>query len=137
MDKDGKVILGLILTCLTMIVALSVLGEVEQQVYRLTLTNEGCTFAASIGLPVEKNKGQCSVDANFRKFAIANGGLLFTSDDKTIEITDSMLLAISQLDTKLPLTPSQQIKLEWFYFLLCIAIAIALYSTFIKFFSKK
>jgi hypothetical protein len=97
MDKDSKVILGLILTCFTMIVALSVLGGVEQQAYRLTLTNEGCTFAASIGLPVEKNKGQCSVDANFRKFAIANGGLLFSSDDKTIEITDSMLLAISQL----------------------------------------
>ena len=59
MDKDEKVILGIIFTCLIMIVALSILGHAEKQAYRLTLTNEGCTFAASIGLPVEKSEGQC------------------------------------------------------------------------------
>ena len=131
-------ILGLILTWLTIIFALGILDSVEKiQAYRLTLTNEGCTFAASIGLPVEKSKGQCSVDANFQPFAFSSGGILFLSDDKTIQVTESMLLATAQLDTKLPLTPSQQIKIKWFYFLLCLAIAIALYTIFIKFFSRK
>ena len=38
------------------------------------------------------------------------------NDDKTIQVTESMLLATAQLDKKLPLTPSQQIKLKGFIF---------------------
>ena len=77
------------------------------------------------------------MDANFQKFAIANGGLLLLNDDTTVQVTDSMLLATAPLDTKLPVTPSQQTELKWFYLLLCMAIAFALYTVYIKLFSKK
>jgi len=136
MNKTEKVILGTTLTIFSLLIALGMMSEVERQAFRLTLTNEGCAFAQSIALPVEKKNLPCSVDANFQPFSISNGGILYTRDDKTIQIRESMLLASTILDSDLSLTPKQRFYLKCFYLCIGVAIVTALYTVSIKCFSK-
>jgi hypothetical protein len=88
------------------------------------LTIEGCVYAQSIDLPVERNNGQCSVVMRFAPYAIGGGGVLHLNDGKTVSITDTMLLATAELDNKLPLTPIQRERLTLVYIWLGVMIAI-------------
>jgi hypothetical protein len=104
--------------------------------YRLSLTIEGCGYAQSIDLPIEKNNGQCSVITRFAPYAVGTGGVLYLDNGKTVSIADTMLLATAQLDAKLPLTPIQRERLKWAYVWFGIAISIGC-MTFIYWRLKK
>ena len=138
MKRDSKRLLGTGMALFALFVALSILNIVEKaQPYRLTLTNEGCVFAQSIGLNVDKTKGQCSTIAAFAPFTISSGGVLFLTDGNSIEVTASMLLATAELDIRLPFTPSQQTGMYWFYGWLFVAAAAASYTIYINYINDK
>lgn len=102
-----KLLGGLFCMVVSLFIVLINLSLLEDlPAYKLSLTVEGCAYAQSIDLLVEKNNGQCSVVTRFLPHAISSGGVLYLNDGKTISITDSMLLATAKLDTKLPLTPA-------------------------------
>ena len=125
MDRELKQLLGLVGTGLIAMIAVGNLSLVmDLHTYRLTLTSEGCAYAQSIGLQIDKANGQCSVQVRFRPHRISNGGVLHLDDDKTIAITDSMLLATAPSDTDLPLTPAQRNGLKWFWMWMSVAIAV-------------
>ncbi|MFZ3262269.1 MAG: hypothetical protein WA135_15455 [Thiobacillus sp.] len=125
MDRELKTLLGIMATAIIVMIAMSNLSLVtDLHTYRLTLTTEGCAYAKSIGLQVDKANGQCSVQARFRPHKISSGGVLHLDDDKTIAITDSMLLATAPLDTDLPMTQAQRDGLKWFWVLIGVAIAV-------------
>lgn len=125
MDRELKRMLGIICTVLIVMIAVGNLSLVtDLHTYRLTLTGEGCAYAQSIGLPVEKDKGQCSVRARFLPHKISSGGVLHLDDDKTIAITDSMLLATALSDNDLPMTQAQRDRLKWFWVWMGIAIMV-------------
>lgn len=125
MDRELKQLLGFVSTWLIAMIAVGNLSLVmDLHTYRLTLTSEGCAYAQSIGLQVEKGNGQCSVQVRFRPHRISGGGVLHLDDDKTIAITDSMLLATAPSDTDLPLIQSQRDGLKWFWVWMGVAIAV-------------
>jgi len=125
MDRELKLILGIIGTAFIVLIALSNIShKVDLHSYRLILTNEGCAYAQSIGLPAERVNGQCSVQARFLPHSISPGGVLQLDDDKKITITDSMLLATSRLDTDLPPTLAQREGLMWFWVWMGVAVVV-------------
>ncbi len=137
MDKNGKLLLGLLFTWFSLVIALFVLNGVEKiQPYRLTLTGEGCAFAQSLDLPVEKKDGVCSTIASYTPFNISTGGRLHLRDGNTIEITNSMVLATVEVDAKLPPTPDQKTGMMWVYGWLLVSFASAIYTLAVKLFSK-
>ena len=95
----------------------------DLETYRLILTSDGCSYAQSIDLPVKKNRGQCSVEVRYQPHVLSGGGLLYLDDGNQMEVTETMLLASTMVDTNLPLTPMQRDRLKWFYVWLGIAIA--------------
>jgi len=126
MDRELKCLLGFIATMIISMIAMSNLSlATDLHTYRLTLTGEGCAYAQSIGLQVEKDNSQCSVKVRFQPYKISSGGVLHLDDDKTIAITDSMLLATALSDTDLPTTPAQRNGLKWFWVWLGIAMVVA------------
>ena len=126
MDRELKTLLGFIATMIIVMVAMSNLSLVtDLHTYRLTLTAEGCAYAQSIGLQVDKADGQCSAQARFRPHKISSGGALHLDDDKTITITDSMLLATTLSDNDLPTTLAQRNGLRWFWAWMGVALAVA------------
>lgn len=125
MDRELKILLGFIATMFIVLFAIGNLSRMtDLHTYRLTLTGEGCAYARSIGLQVDKADGQCSVQARFQPYKISSGGVLHLDDEKTIAITDSMLLATALLDTDLPMTQAQRDGLKWFWVLMGIAIVV-------------
>lgn len=125
MDKATKQFIGLFCTLITILIALGNLALMEDlPAYRLILTSEGCAYAQSIALPVEKSSGQCSVEARFQPYAISSGGMLHLNSDKKIAVTGAMLLATVQTDTKFPSTPMQRARLKWFWIWLSVATVI-------------
>lgn len=125
MDRELKLILGIIGSMIIVLIALSNMSlKVDLHSYRLILTSEGCVYAQSIGLPVEKTNGQCSVQARFLPHSISPGGVLQLDNDKKITITDSMLLATSRLDNDLPPTKAQREGLLWFWVWMGAAIVV-------------
>lgn len=126
MDRELKTLLGFIATMIIGMIAMSNLSlMMDLHTYRLTLTGEGCAYAQSIGLQVEKDDSQCSVNVRFQPYKISSGGVLHLDDDKTIAITDSMLLATALLDNDLPTTPAQRNGLKWFLVWMGVALAVA------------
>lgn len=124
MDKGLKLLLGFFCTMILLLIALGNLAMImDLPTYRLTLTGEGCAYAQSIPLPVEKGSGQCSVVVRFQPHAISKGGLLYLNDGQTIDVTETMLLATAMVDTSPPLTPAQRDRLKWLYVWLGMAIA--------------
>lgn len=131
MDRELKCLLGFIATLIIGMIAMGNLSLVtDLHTYRLTLTGEGCAYAQSIGLQVEKGDSQCSVEARFRPHIIGSGGVLHLDDDKTIAITDSMLLATALSDNDLPTTPAQRNGLKWFWIWAGVALAVACVTFF-------
>lgn len=125
MDRELKLILGILSSMIIVLIALSNMSrKVDMHSYRLILTSEGCAYAQSIGLPVEKTNGQCSVQARFLPHSISPGGVLQLDNDKKISITDSMLLATSRLDKDLPPTPKQREGMVWFWVWMGVAIVV-------------
>lgn len=126
MDRELKALLGFIATMIIAMIAMSNLSLViDLHTYRLTLTSEGCAYAKSIGLQVEKDDSQCSVQARYQPYRISSGGVLHLDDDKIIAITDSMLLATTLLDTDLPMTLAQRNGLKWFWVWVGVALVVA------------
>lgn len=125
MERELKLALGVIGTLIIVLIAISNMAlMVDLHTFRLILTSEGCTYAQSIGLQVEKANGQCSVQARFRPYVISSGGVLQLDNDKKISITNSMLLATSQSDTDLPPTAAQQAGWKWFWVWLIVAVVV-------------
>ena len=138
MSKNGKIVLGLIIIGFSVIMSLLILNIVEKaQPYRLTLSSEGCAFAQSLALSVERTDGVCSTIVAYAPFAFGSGGRIFLNDGNTIEVTSNMVLATAETDTKLPPTPSQRFGMRWVYGWLLLAVASAFYIIYIKRFSKK
>lgn len=126
MDRELKLVLGVVCSMIIVLVALSNMSlKVDLHSYRLVLTNEGCAYAQSIGLPVDRVNGQCSVKARFLPHSISSGGVLHLDNDQKLTITDSMLLAASQLDSDLPPTPKQREGMVWFWLWMGVALAVA------------
>lgn len=126
MDRELKTLLGIVATVIIVMIAMSNLSLVtDLHTYRLTLTAEGCAYAQSIGLQVDKADGQCSAQARFRPHSISPGGVLHLDDDRAIAITDSILLATALSDTDLPTTPAQRNGLRWFWAWMGVATVVA------------
>jgi len=122
-EIDLKLLGGLFCMVISLFIALINLSLLKDfPAYKLSLTVEGCAYAQSIALPVEKHNGQCSVVTRFLPYAISSGGVLYLNDGKTISITDSMLLATAELDTRLPLTQAQRERWKWVYVWLGVMI---------------
>lgn len=131
MDRELKTLLGIMATAIIVMIAMSNLSLVtDLHTYRLTLTAEGCVYAKSIGLQVDKADGQCSVQARFRPHSISPGGVLHLDDDRTIAVTDSMLLATTLSDTDLPLTQAQRDGVKWFLVWMGVALVVACVTFF-------
>ena len=104
--------------------------------YQLTLTAEGCAYAQSINLPVEKKSGQCSVIARFAPHVVGSSGELYLDNGKTISIAETMLLATAKSDIKLLPTARQLELWKWVYVWLTVAM-VAGGATFIYWKLKK
>jgi len=125
MDRESKTMLGIMATAIIVMIAMSNLSLMtDLHTYRLTLTTEGCAYAQSINLQVDKADGQCSVQARFRPYRFDSGGVLHLDDDKKIAVTDSILLATARSDTDLPFTAAQRAGLMWFLAWMVAAIIV-------------
>lgn len=125
MDKELKLLLGFASTGLIVFIAMSNLSlPMDLHTYRLTLSGEGCAYAQSIGLQVDKANGQCSALARFQPYRFGSGGVLHLDDDKKIAVTDSILLATVRSDTDLPFTAAQRAGLMWFLAWMVAAIIV-------------
>ena len=137
MDRKLKLMFGIIGSLILVLIALGNMSrKVDMHSYRLILTSEGCVYAQSIGLAVERVNGQCSAQARFLPHTISPGGVLQLDNDQKITITDSMLLATSRLDNDLPPTPAQREGLVWFWVWMGVAVAVV-GVTFYKWGRKK
>jgi hypothetical protein len=114
-------LIGVMITSLLMIIALSNgPNPLDSHAYKLTLTSDGCGYAQSIGMRVDKN-GECSVVARFHPSMFRGGGVLRLDDDRTIDVTGAMILASATSDVDLPLTAAQQKARHWFWAWLAMA----------------
>lgn len=125
MDREIKQLLGLFGTLISALIALGSLSvPMELHTFKLTLTGEGCIYAQSVGLPVERSNGICSAEVRFQPHQISSGGVLQLDNDKKITITDSMLLATARSDNDLPFTPSQREGLMWAFGWIVVTIVV-------------
>lgn len=126
MSNDLKILLGLIATAFLALIAIGNLSlPMDLHTYRLTLTNDGCAYAQSINLQVEKTNGLCSAQARFWPNAIGGGGAIHLDNDKKITLTESMLLATEKLEIVLPPTPAQRKGWIWFFGWMVAALIVA------------
>ena len=114
---------------ISMMIGFRNVSAVDVHTYKLTLTAEGCSYIQSIGLPVDREAGTCSVKVRFCPNRIGNGGSLLLDDDRRVTASESMLLASEQWVADLPLTSSMkaQAKWAWFWFGLAALFGVAVF----------
>ena len=114
---------GLFFMAFSIFIALVSLVLIEDlPPYELTLTADGCAYAQSINLPIEKKSGQCSVVTRVAPHVVGSSGELYLDNGKTISIAETMLLSTAKSDTKLQLTPRQLELWKWVYVWLTVAM---------------
>lgn len=122
MTRDLKIMIGLLATALTLMVGLQIRQDVDEYPANLLiLTRDGCTYAQSIGLKTEEDKGQCVTLARYRPYVFGDGGVVYLGGGRKLVVTDNMLLAYHKSEVELPLTPDQQSSLRWFWVWLSVS----------------
>jgi hypothetical protein len=91
MDKQMKLLAGLLVVAFLMLIATDQLSSISNfKTIRLSLTQEGCSYANTVGLQVIRSSG-CDVIVRFSPSGFGRGGVI-RLDDTLVAVTESMFL---------------------------------------------
>lgn len=130
MDKELLMVICVFAGLIVSLVGIANVSTSDVNTYRLTLTTEGCAYARSIGLHVERSDS-CAVNVRFGPNRIGSGGVIVMDNDKRLTVSDSMLLASERSSTDLPPTPELTAKANWGIFWAVMGGLLCVFGLFI------
>ena len=127
MDKDIVMVLCVFAVLIAMALGLRNVSATDVHTYKLALTEDGCGYIQSLGLPVDQQAGRCSTRARFCPNRVGSGGSIILDNDKRVSVSEAMLLASQQWEVDLPPTAGMktQLKWAWFWFSLAAVFGVA------------